>query len=86
MCKYCKFTYVDEDTGERSNESKNIIHNRDGHRVTGVWLYRYQSGRGDNSNELILDESIELADSSGIHTVTQKNIKIKFCPFCGEKL
>ena len=86
MCKYCKFTYVDEEIGERSNKVKRITKIRyDDHRFIEVQLYRYRVDDGSYSNNaLILDDVIKLKD--GLHTVEEHPIKINYCPFCGEKL
>lgn len=86
MCKYCEFTYVDEEIGERSNEVKRITEIRiDDRRFIEVQLNRYRVDDGSYSNnELILDDVIKL--KNGLHTVDERHIKISYCPFCGEKL
>lgn len=86
MCKYCEFTYVDEEIGERSNEVKRITEIRiDDRRFIEVQLNRYRVDDGSYSNnELILDDVIKL--KNGLHTVDERHIKINYCPFCGEKL
>lgn len=86
MCKYCEFTYVDEEIGERSNEAKRITEIRiDERRFIEVQLNRYRVDDGNrSSNSLILDDAIKLRD--GIHTVEEHHIRINYCPFCGEKL
>ena len=84
MCKYCKFTYVSKTIGERSNEVKRIARVREGHRVLDLNMHRYRTDDGHSLNELILDDQVDL--ENGLHTVWDKHIEIKYCPFCGEKL
>lgn len=85
MCKYCEFTYVDEDTGEKSNDVKTIKRIKEGHcYYTDLNINRYQDGDGYYRNELIIDNMVKLGD--GLHTVHEEHIDIKYCPFCGEEL
>lgn len=84
MCKYCELMYVNDYNGEKSNNIKNINRIREGHHVLDLNLFRYQDGDGCNTNELILEELIEL--HNGVYTVKEEHIEIKYCPFCGEKL
>jgi hypothetical protein len=81
MCKHCKFTYVDDH--ERRNDLKPVVSIRNGSYVSEVYIHRYHCDDG-SSNELELEESVILND--GLHLVTSKCIKIRYCPFCGEKL
>lgn len=83
MCKYCEFTYVDDEIGERSNEVQDIKRIREGHYVLDLRINRYECDDYKNT-ELILETSVELSD--GLHEVMDEHINITYCPFCGEKL
>ena len=83
MCKYCEFTYVDDEIGERSNEVQDIKRIREGHYVLDLRINRYECDDYKNT-ELILETSVELSD--GLHDVMDEHINITYCPFCGEKL
>lgn len=84
MCGYCKFRYINEDIGEKSNEVQHMAMIREGHHILELGLNRYHDGGDYHNNELILANSVNLDGS--IHTVSEKHIKIKYCPFCGEEL
>jgi hypothetical protein len=84
MCRYCKFTDVDERNGERSNGLKSIGKIREGHYVLELYINRYQDNNGRVLNQLILDSAVDM--SLGLFTVAEKCFDIKYCPFCGEKL
>lgn len=86
MCKYCEFTYVNEEIGERSNENKDIDYFEEGPHILCLSMNRYDDGDGYPINELILEHMVELQHTTGLHTVVDKHIPINYCPFCGEKL
>lgn len=85
MCKYCEFTYVDDEIGERSNEVQDIKRIREGHYVLDLRINRYECDDCKNT-ELILETLIDLDKEDGLHIVTEEHINITYCPFCGEKL
>lgn len=83
MCKYCKMN--PGVPGEWTNEAQTIGCVKDGSTVFTAMLNRYvDEGSDYRANELVLDQSVRMSD--GLHTVQQKIIHIKYCPFCGEKL
>lgn len=84
MCKYCKFTHVNEDNGEMSNGGKRIARIRNGSYIVDLLINRYRVGDDYRENRLILDNAVDLSD--GLHTVGDRHIEIKYCPFCGEEL
>lgn len=82
MCKYCKMT-PDVMEGEMCG-LKDIGRVKNGHDVVDLYLYRYYDGKGGRINALNIDLGIA-ADKSTVYSVKEKNIAIKYCPFCGEK-
>ena len=85
MCKYCKMELLDENLGERCNNNKVIMEIKDGSQIIKTNLYRCVTDDGsENCNILILDLDVQLP--SGVYSVKSKEISIKYCPFCGEKL
>ena len=83
MCKYCELKRDVLNTW--TNEVQNIYTLREGNVSYECNLNRYVDYDEDIHNgELILEEGVRLSD--GLHTVQQKIIPIKYCPFCGEKL
>ncbi len=83
MCKYCKLK--PGIPGEWTNEVELIGRLKEGRTSFEVNMNRYVLDDEDYHNgELILEQCVKLSD--GIHTVQQKIITIKYCPFCGEKL
>lgn len=80
MCKYCKLiTY----NGEQSNDVQSILKLKDGSQIFEIYLNRYKA-KSVNNNELLLDYDITI--DGCVHTLKEKRIKIKYCPFCGEEL
>lgn len=96
MCKYCKYRDVTEDdTGyEKSNEVQMIGRVKEGHLAYDLMLNRYHADDYRDSDdachniELIME--LNVVDPNGVYrslgTISEKHIKIKYCPFCGEKL
>lgn len=83
MCKYCKLE--PGVPGERLNGVQRIGDITDGCTSFNLMLNRYiDDDAGTRICELIIEEAIELSD--GEHTVQEKYIPIKYCPFCGEEL
>lgn len=86
MCKYCELTEISK--GEFRNERNldPIIRVKDGSQIMSVYLNRYiaENDKVHNSSiELVQDVELNLY---GVYQVKSKTIKIKYCPFCGEKL
>ena len=84
MCKYCEFTNVNDRIGEKINDEAVITQIREGRHSFELYMRRYQTSDGYEENELILEESFKITDVPD--HVTSKHVKIKYCPFCGEKL
>lgn len=84
MCKYCKLQNVNEQLGEFTTDMV-ISELKDGCQIFEVILNRYIVEKRDiHRSSLMLELSVDLGDS--VYTVKTKNIKIKYCPFCGEEL
>lgn len=84
MCKYCKIEEIVE-TGEKLNGNVTIANVKDGSQMITVSLNRYiDDDCLIHTSSLVIDIGAIL--SSGVYTVKDKQIKIKYCPFCGEKL
>lgn len=85
MCKYCKLK--DLGRGELHNSENYIILSiKNGNQSMDVMFNRYVDNELNiHDSELILDYGVSLSDS-GFYPVKSKAIKIKYCPFCGEKL
>lgn len=81
MCKYCKMTQ--ERGNEKTNDLVSIVKIKDGSQLIDLSLNRYISDKS-RSNELVLDLSYII--DNAVYTVKTKEIKIKYCPFCGEEL
>ena len=84
MCKYCELEEIVE-TGEKLNGNVSIMSLKDGCQLFELSLNRYiDQDAGIHTKELIIDMSVYVNDLP--YTVKDKHIKIKYCPFCGEKL
>ena len=82
MCKYCKFE--EERTGDLYGDNL-IGFIKEGHIGVYVSLERYAETKNSKfNNKIRLDEVVDL--DSGSYSIKSKEIKIKYCPFCGEKL
>lgn len=81
MCKYCELKQ--SGGNEQTNDTISIMSIKDGSQLFDLFMNRCISER-KRSNELILDLSCLLNGSA--YNVKTKAIKIKYCPFCGEKL
>ena len=84
MCKYCKVRVFSEKYGEKIGNNM-ILRNVDGSQVSEVYLNRYIVESDDISKASIsIDISVKLDDAK--YLIKTKEIKIKYCPFCGEEL
>ena len=84
MCEFCKLEQIGKDEYRQENLDP-IINIKDGSQTMEVYLNRYIS-KSDNANRalLILDHSV-IPDGSR-YLIDYEELKIKYCPFCGEKL
>lgn len=85
MCKYCELKTLNKEIGEKSNNSKLIGELKDGSQVFGAYFNCYAVERDDiHRNQLSLELGVK--DGDYVISLAVKNIRIKYCPFCGEKL
>lgn len=57
----------------------------DGSQNIGVYMNRYISeSENVHENTLVLNLSVDLEDAN--YSVKETQVKIKYCPFCGEEL
>lgn len=85
MCKYCELEFIPE-TGEMTNNVVTIMTMKDGNRIIDLWMNRYIDEESDvRNNELIINDGVVILDGD-VYSVNEQHIKIKYCPFCGEKL
>ena len=85
MCKYCKLTVCNKTIGEETNRDGLIISVKDGSQIIDCSISRdICESENFRSNHLMLDLSVKI--DSFVYPVKSKAIKIKYCPFCGEKL
>lgn len=86
MCKYCEMESTD--LGDVIEESSNtsIMALRDGSQLFELILYRYRLNNKTKDSHLVLDYTY--INNNGVcgDTIKRKKVKIKYCPFCGEKL
>lgn len=86
MCKYCKLETFNETIGEKGNWSPIIGRLRDGSRLIEISLDRYSVEKeGIYRNELLIENCV-VSVTKNQESLSEKHIKIKYCPFCGEKL
>lgn len=83
MCKFCKFRDFYEYSGEKDT-LKSILRINDGAQAIDVLLSRYATPEGKRNAYLALELNIKM--NGGEYTVKEKDIAIKYCPFCGEEL
>lgn len=85
MCKYCKLTEADNSIGEQTTEWGDLVTLKDGSLVASMYLFRdIIDPLNERTNELGIDLSFKVGES--LYPIKCKNIKIKYCPFCGEEL
>ena len=81
MCKYCK---LEKGVEGEFHGIESLLKMTDGRQVFEVFLNRYiYNGRHDSS--LVLDYAIKVSNDVA-NSIRTKQIKIKYCPFCGEEL
>ena len=84
MCKHCKVRVFSEKYGEKIGNNI-ILRNVDGSRVDEVYLNRHiVETEGYHDASISIDISVKLDDTE--YLIKEKEIKIKYCPFCGEEL
>ena len=84
MCKHCKVEVFSEKYGEKTGNNI-ILRNVDGSHISDVYLNRHIVESDDISEASIsIDISVKLDDAE--YLIKEKEIKIKYCPFCGEEL
>ena len=84
MCKHCKVEVFSEKYGEKIGNNM-ILRNVDGSHISDVYLNRHIVESDDISEASIsIDISVKLDDAE--YLIKEKEIKIKYCPFCGEEL
>lgn len=86
MCKYCEMKPIGGVGEEMENIYHPIIDASEGRFEFDLYFRRYESGLDGEgrANYLIMEWGI---NNDGEFTpVVQKDIDIKYCPFCGEKL
>lgn len=84
MCKFCELELCGRGT-KMSACPTPIGEIRDGSQVFDVYLNRYIS-EPENIHEstLVLNLGVDLEDAN--YSVQETQVKIKYCPFCGEEL
>ena len=85
MCKFCKLKTLNEEYGEKSNECKRIMHLVNGCQEFNVYLNRYIVEE-DNVNRAAMILDLDVCFDDSLLTLKEKQINIKYCPFCGEEL
>ena len=86
MCKYCKLETFNETIGEKGNWNPVLGTLKDGSRVIQLSLNRYLVEKDEiHRNELVIDNCV-VGVTENYESLSEKRIKIKYCPFCGEKL
>ena len=84
MCEHCKVRVFSEKYGEKIGNNM-ILRNVDGSHISEVYLNRHIVESDDISEASIsIDISVKLDDTE--YLIKEKEIKIKYCPFCGEEL
>lgn len=85
MCKYCKVRVFSETYGEKIGNNM-ILRNVDGSNISEVYLNRHiVESEGYHDASISIDISLKLDDTTE-YLIKEKEIKIKYCPFCGEEL
>lgn len=84
MCEHCKVEVFSEKYGEKIGNNM-ILRNVDGSHISDVYLNRHIVESDDISEASIsIDISVKLDDAE--YLIKTNEIKIKYCPFCGEEL
>ena len=87
MCKYCEQKV--SKLGEADNGIPEILRMTDGHQIMTVSFRNYTENINDKTSARYKELYMELGfkDYEGHETyVKTATRKIKYCPFCGEKL
>ena len=84
MCEHCKVRVFSEKYGEKIGNNM-ILRNVDGSQISEVYLNRHiVESDGISEASISIDISVKLDDAE--YLIKEKEIKIKYCPFCGEEL
>ena len=84
MCKHRKVEVFSEKYGEKIGNNM-ILRNVDGSHISEVYLNRHiVESDGISEASISIDISVKLDDAK--YLIKEKEIKIKYCPFCGEEL
>lgn len=74
MCKYCQDNYSE------------LLRITDGSQVIELSFMRFISAQDHKVKKHVLNVGLSCKIGDGEYGVKDKEIKIKYCPFCGEKL
>ena len=82
MCKHCDFTYASDRENITGRPIKML--NLTDCRYVELELWRYKC---DNysENKLLIEYGVKVPCAPK-HMIKYADVKIKYCPFCGEKL
>ena len=84
MCKFCDLTILNEEVGELAADPR-LARIKDGSQIFDLYLNRYIVEEADiHRASLILDLEVKLG--GGEYTLKNKEVNIKYCPFCGKEL
>lgn len=84
MCEFCN--KHDLGTGELSNEFVRVEEIKDGSLRLGLSIFTYSIVDEEcNKNLLVLQYKVD-SSIDGPCLIAEKDIPIKYCPFCGEEL
>ena len=83
MCKYCEYDMSRPEIGEYANSIPSIGKLKIGKLYVELALNRYEH---DDTQHKELIMYLNADTDSGYTIIDEKHIKIKYCPFCGEKL
>ena len=85
MCKYCELTTISEREFRNEMNLNSIMTIKDGSQIFELYLNRYIS-ESDRIRRALLIMYLGVKLDDGYYSVKTKELKIKYCPFCGEKL
>lgn len=85
MCKYCQLKTLNEGIGEKTNNCISIGKLMDGSQIFNLYLNRYII-EADDIHRNFLELELEVGYGNSVISLGNKNIKIKYCPFCGKEL
>lgn len=84
MCKWCDLKPENVDRGEYSNGCPKIKVLKDGSQEFALFINRWIANDEPGNRYLILDLATTI--NGDCYSVKETKVKIKYCPFCGEKL